>query len=634
MSGYVKQTWEDYPLETSPINAERLNHMEEGILRGSEGYDRAESIRPYSPNQEVRAIYDYIFPIHKLYTMQTNESGVNVKSDDYVSFLAESGLIQLEAFYNAFADISGDEYAVPLTPYQASSSSNLTFKYTSGGQEYSYELDTDSIYIAKYVVNHGKGIPSKVPAGTKPLWVNVYGAGNGLSREKYTDFDNADRSVINVKYMAGSEQQVEYLWVSLISSNLYFAVAMYTEGGTTYVVPFAYNTSSHKIFTTEYIGKRIDSDWRYYFIMSFTYDENDIPSPSPGGDDTETFDCRFSSYGSNINIYYYDYSDNTYKLYTPDTLSGPPSMTYSPYQPSSYEAVDKKMPNKVTIEFKDSTSLSNEAIYMDSNIASAGDDGSLDFLIADISSNEKLVLAHADGGYGYSVFIINTNTHTYYTGGKIYDNGYVQSFSVEAKSNPNYAVIRNAITDHTTFSSKRIQAALSKLDPSILEDLQAQIDAIPGEKAITYPNESSFNTPWSNGCFGYLDSNDEYVSYTSSDDRLLQYAHFNGDNKVYEEHWTPETLSILFGDLQITDGVVSVDTSYAGPVDPESTGITHVFSVPIPNQSNKYLVLGIPIGGDYEDGYIGIIDTVNHTVTSAPPGDVWSITNFEITYEK
>lgn len=31
MSAYVKQEWKDLPDQTTPITAERLNHMEDGI---------------------------------------------------------------------------------------------------------------------------------------------------------------------------------------------------------------------------------------------------------------------------------------------------------------------------------------------------------------------------------------------------------------------------------------------------------------------------------------------------------------------------------------------------------------------------------------------------------------------------
>lgn len=33
---YSKQTWSDLPAETTPINASRLNHMEDGIYAGNE----------------------------------------------------------------------------------------------------------------------------------------------------------------------------------------------------------------------------------------------------------------------------------------------------------------------------------------------------------------------------------------------------------------------------------------------------------------------------------------------------------------------------------------------------------------------------------------------------------------------
>lgn len=619
MSTYDKQTWEDYPSTNTPINADRLNHMENGIKTGSWAYDRVRSVAPYSLESDMLAVFGYVFPINKLKTMQDAEDGSLDISDNYVSYLGSNGLNQLENLYRAFTDISGDDLSIPVTPRDNNGS--LTFTYISGGGvEENYTMESNAIPIIRYDICGGKGYPAKFSTETKPKMVTVYMPSN---EARYSTFVDADRSVIDVKYYAGSYASVDKLWVSLINTNTYFAIAMYTEADTTYVVPFVFNSASHIIQTTGHIGARINSDWRFYYIMGFTFDESDAPSP---GEDVVDFDMRFGGYGNNIQIYY----NNSGELvpYTADTSSGPPSMSYSPYNVYDSDLVNRMKPDKITIDLKDGTTLTDASVYSDSYIATSGVDGYYDFLLADITSTLKLVLAYS-GGTTYSVFVIDTTTHTYFTGGYIYSNGYVQDFDLHAKYDAAYQVIKNYTSDKTTWPSSKLDLKFRELDPSILISLQNQIDAIPAEKTIEYEDVID---PWSSRYWDdimYTDANDQLVPYTSASGYTIQFP-IDIDYSIYPVHWTPSKLSMNYGSLQISNGNITIDPDFCKY---DGDGYK-MLTIPIPGESTKYIAIKMGDSQECSFSSIAIIDTSDHTISDTIPGGSAEFTNIAITWNK
>lgn len=182
---YVKQTWEDYPLETTPISSDRLSHMEDGIYNASivVNDDTSSPISTYSskhidnmfiPRSDIKSAVvtrmdyaDYLYyydyntsePVEYVYDTSSGSApmgwytmteslpdGVSVNQIPYAICLSDAKYVLQECYnsvaYNggydddslwwAMSPIYGtSEYIIVICCSTSSSSSEVIYKITS-----------------------------------------------------------------------------------------------------------------------------------------------------------------------------------------------------------------------------------------------------------------------------------------------------------------------------------------------------------------------------------------------------------------------------------------------------------------------------------------------------------------------
>ena len=436
---YTKQDWYDYPLETTPISAERLNHMEQGIEDAGES---AGNLNIGFDNIPYQILDDVAMMLLELYTYN-DEDEKEIQS--YVSCPGTDTISQLRALLESKIISASDKYNLCLTKDNTES---LSIYYKDGENvEHQYELESGNMPLVRYLLDNSHSLPEGIDNNSIPNSLKT------LSRVNDTEYIGIDETKGYVKY--NGDILPTYLFYLYGESDIYYALTFKMMYGSysAYIIPI--NISTHKIVTNDYIGKRYASNQYVYYPFNLKY----VVS---GGNIDKTF--TFNG-GTSRPIFYYDGS--SYQAYN---STGIP-FVYTYVDGVNFDTLDL---DAITAELHDGTNINYGYVNQDADIASGGTTIPSDnYYLYQLDTDKYLAINIYQSGTGIYVYatILDTANHINDASPELYGgSGSSPYISMTLHFKDLKLIDDNNSSSRTTYSSNKINQLISSL--------QAQINAL------------------------------------------------------------------------------------------------------------------------------------------------------------
>ena len=413
---YEKQEWIDYPDETTPISAERLLHMEDGIEDANNAYLEYKS--------------DYYTSYDR--TIASQRLGISSNTEDTGNpVTGAKTLMQLKSYIDAKTDAAIKEdsiYAIAKDSYETLS----LYHVGEGGEEAYYSPGT----TRPYAVNNMATIPTKY-ASAIPKKLIIYNSEYGYKSEYTLEESEYDYFKYNGNIMKTYQADVT-------SADHYF-IAFYNDEFHIARADSSYMNMSFDHYT------RIQLDSYNYVYFPFGI-EFEIPEQ---GNEITFSNTGRSPAPTDMPIYYDDNGTNTAYTYIFDSM---PFMVYS----ASGDFTDKKIK---TITF-DGASLTQATLTNDPLIANSNSLNNYQYMITPLDSNNNLlcIFVPVSGALECWIAKLVMDTHKFST--KNLTASTTLTIEVEDPS----IIDDTAPSLTTTYSSTKIEA--------LIANLQAQINAL------------------------------------------------------------------------------------------------------------------------------------------------------------
>lgn len=435
---YEKQTWIDYPNETTPISAERLNHIEDGI---ADAGGSAENLRIYYSDTPSYVSDEVPIQTLKLCQLPDDPSGSTTTLNE-ITVPNSDTIDKLKGLITVVKNTAMDDYTLILE--KDTSSSYITVWYKNGeNTEVQYQLRSGNMPNVYYKINGNNSSPSWLDADLKPTSL----VSPLLQYGNYSV--NDDDTICYIKYQG--TKVPTHLYKLYGHTDFYLAYGL--ASNIAIIVPI--DASTHEIVTNNYIGTRYENNKYSYFPFNATY--------------------------------YISTSGNPTKTFTFDSLDGKPLFykdngSYIPYTlTSGYPFVFKYLDfdvsqlllSAVDITLHDGTVLNYAYVFQDSDIASDGTSGSGgEYYLTEISTDKYLLILIRGTTSAYiDATILDTVNHEYSASPELYGgSGSSPYLSMTLYFSKVNTIDDSRASTKSTYSSIKIEA--------LIANLQSQIDAL------------------------------------------------------------------------------------------------------------------------------------------------------------
>jgi len=412
---YEKQTWIDYPDETTPISAERLNHIEQGIEDADGSY--------LEYKDDNFRIYDRI--------IATQSLGTSNNADVKREVVGGSTFTQLKSYMDCKYDSTDENtaYMLPNDSYES-----LHVYYLAEGSENEYSCSEGT--TRPYLVDETTPIPTKY-SNAIPKKLKIYRS-NG-----YYTYDITEADEYNY-IKDGNGNIVKTYWAE-VSNMSYYIMAFY--GGYFHIalidLLYRYQTYNQAVRT------ELSTSNYVYFPISVQFE---IPESED--------EIIFSATGrypapTDMSVYYDDGGTNTAYTYIYNAF---PWSVYS----VSGDYADKHI---TSITFA-GASLTEANMYQDAEVANSNGLNMYKYYITALDTNYMLlcILVPVQGGLECWITRLVLDTHQFSC----------KDITVSETLTLHYE--EPSIIDDTTASLTTTYSS-SKIE-SLIADLQAQINAL------------------------------------------------------------------------------------------------------------------------------------------------------------
>ncbi len=450
---YEKQTWSNYPNTSSPINAERLNHMEQGIEDASES-----------------EIDDTQSSLNKTYSSNKIESLIS-DEETYDATNFSRGGNSIDLYYSTNQGQTYSKYAF--------SNSCYPFVYVSINAEISKKI------LTKLSVDLIDGTSLENVQVEKDS--NILGPGDTITNYDYyicpVDSNRYIGIIIN-RGNGGSSSVTWYFTILRMDTKKYDAYGLCnTSNLIISIMNLVFKENSAADIINDNTASR-DSTYSSVKILEVITDKvsDVIDDSQPGEDSTYSSDkINELCVGSNIEITY-DYptfdsaSDKTIFYYTLDGGQTYQAYTHgnTPYlnlwydMNFAYDNVISKEGNKAYIK-ADSTILCNDEI-LSKNTDYASGNTAYTVFSAPISGESNKYIAFAfdnQASENCYIALLDTSNHTY--SAKALDYKVVSNSKLSFRGSPSF-IDDSTASGEKTYSSIKIE--------ELIANLQSQINAL------------------------------------------------------------------------------------------------------------------------------------------------------------
>jgi len=481
---YDKQNWVDYPDETTPISADRLSHIEDGIEDAADNADEAISNGlkdvDLSIVNDVYTIVDNAYALMYMNITGHKLDGSNFTSTSRRDVATLDSLRQLKSVIDSQLFVMQNTNSMKLSALHQVSSIDICY-YDGEHTKHSYTFGSEILPIRFYQINDSSNLPSGITPTDVPTVLRTYCGYDVLNR-----YLQSDTSVAFIDSI--SNYTVVDSWVTGTSGDI-LLVALTYYGSSYYAVVVGLNATTHTITQTN-VGIRYAQDYYVYYPMVLVYG-NVQPISNLIDDENKSLNTTYSSEkivadvfgdttwstvssviiesGSRIPVPFYSTNlGETWESYT--AYSGDEgAIIFYPWNNSD-------IPMAITLTYMDGTEVVGQVLDkadLTTYDLSYGYATNLtNFTYYHIDNDIALVLIVT--GSSMYMYLVNTTTHTVLgTHGLLSTSTsqgeYIQSVQIYSQR---CGLINDNITNTTnTYSSAKIRQVIGESFSDIMEEL-------------------------------------------------------------------------------------------------------------------------------------------------------------------